>query len=34
MTVNPKPFVPDAPAPASNAKPGDKPAEPAPANKG
>ena len=34
MTVNQKPFVPDAPAPASNTKPGDKPAEPAPANKG
>ena len=34
MTVNPKPFVPDAPAAAAAGKPGDKPAAPAPASKG
>lgn len=34
MTVNPKPFVPDAPAAATPAKPGDRPASPAPASKG
>ena len=34
MTVSPKPFVPDAPAAATPAKPGDKPATPAPASKG
>jgi len=34
MTVNPKPFVAGAPAAASPAKPEDKPAAPAPANKG
>lgn len=34
MTINPKPFVPDAPAAATPAKPGDRPAAPAPASKG
>ena len=34
MTVSPKPFAADAPAAATPAKPGDKPAAPAPASKG